>query len=44
MYSVRQTDCRTGWQVLKGNTVVACFRLRSTAQEMADDLNREAKS
>jgi hypothetical protein len=39
MYSVRQTDCRTGWQVLYAGRVVATFRRRESADDMARDLN-----
>jgi hypothetical protein len=39
LYTVRPTDCRTGWQVLYRGRVIATFRLAASARTMARDLN-----
>jgi len=40
MYTVRQTDCRTGWQVVdSAGKVYLTFRRRESASECAAELN-----
>lgn len=39
-YSVRQTDCRTGWQVVDmDGKILATYRRWDAAREHADELN-----
>jgi tRNA(Ile2) C34 agmatinyltransferase TiaS len=39
-YTVRRTDCGTGYQVLDRSKVYATVRRLEAAREMADELNR----
>jgi len=43
-YHVRATDCRTGWQVVCASKVVASFRLKASADGMAEALNQSARA
>lgn len=46
-YVVRQTDCRTGWQIVdRAGKVVpwTTFRTRAHAVKAAQDMNRKAQS